>query len=149
MPRVNFHILYPNFKLKNRKKIILWLEHTINAHGYFPGKLNFIFCSDDYLFNLNSKHLHHKTFTDIITFNYNSGHLINGDVFISIERVDENAQKFNETFDTELNRVMIHGVLHLLGFDDKNASASKKMRVLENKSLKQLQNILFHMKPQS
>ena len=134
---IQFTILEKSLQLDEQSKIKLWVEHIINAHQAFPGNINFIFCDDAYLAELNQKYLKHKSLTDIITFNYNKGHLISGDVFISIERVKENAGIYNTGFQDELKRVMIHGILHLLGMDDKTDAGVKKMRQAENAALKQ------------
>ncbi|MFN0275131.1 MAG: rRNA maturation RNase YbeY [Chitinophagales bacterium] len=139
--RIQFTNLLKSFTLKNPKKTSLWIEHVINSHGQFPGEISYIFCDDAYLSILNKQYLHHTSLTDIITFNYNTGHLINGDIFISIQRVTENAKKFSTSVDEELRRVMIHGILHLLGFDDKTESSKKKMTSEENSALRQYEYI--------
>lgn len=139
--RIQFNSLIKSFKIKESEKTGLWVEHIINAHGSFPGKVNYVFCDDDYLYELNVKYLKHSSLTDIITFNYNTGHLISGDIFISIDRVAENAKLYSKDFDEELRRVMIHGILHLLGFDDKSTSSKKKMTARENSALKQFEHI--------
>lgn len=98
-------------------------------------QLTYIFTTDDYLFNLNKKHLHHNTLTDIITFDYSENGELAGDVFISVERVKENAEKFNTSFTDELHRVMVHGLLHLAGYNDKSKTAKAVMRKKEDSSL--------------
>jgi rRNA maturation RNase YbeY len=95
-------------------------------------ELNYIFCNDDYLLEINRKYLNHDTLTDIITFNYNTDKHIHGEIYISLERVKENATQLSENFERELKRVIIHGVLHLIGYDDKNKEDKAKMRELED-----------------
>ncbi len=124
-----------NFNLKNKLKVKSWIKDSIIKHNNIPGDINVVFTSDDYLYNMNLQYLNHDYYTDIITFNYNSGNVISGDLFISIDRVRENAQKFNVSFQEELLRVIIHGVLHLLGFDDKTDVERQKMREKENEML--------------
>ncbi len=102
------------------------------------GELNLVFCSDDYLLEINKKHLNHDYYTDIITFDYSIGNKISGDLLISVDRVKENAKNFSVSFSQELNRVVIHGVLHLCGYKDKTEDEKKQMRNLENKYLKSI-----------
>ena len=99
------------------------------------GYLNFIFCSDRYILKMNKKYLNHDYFTDVITFNYNEDKILNGDIFISKDTVLYNSEKFNVLFENELNRVMIHGVLHLIGYNDKNESEKTEMKSKENQYL--------------
>jgi len=127
-----------DFKLDNEQKIQDWISSCIGNYGSTAGELNYIFCNDDYLLKLNEEFLKHDTLTDIISFDYTLDKLISGDIFISIERVTENAQKFNQTFDNELNRVLIHGILHYLGFKDKLKEDKLKMSAEEDKCLKLL-----------
>ena len=119
------------FRLKDKERITIWLEHLIGTKHKFPGNLTFIFCSDDYLLAMNKQYLAHDTYTDIITFNYNEGHYISGDIFISVDRVKDNAESYKTTFEEELHRVMAHGVLHLLGYNDKTPSDAAEMRKME------------------
>tara|TARA_B100000575_G_C22963704_1_gene556613 strand:+ start:146 stop:559 length:414 start_codon:yes stop_codon:yes gene_type:complete len=100
------------------------------------GELSLVFCSDDYLLEINKKHLNHDYYTDIITFDYSEENKISGDLLISIDRVKENAKNFSVSFRQELNRVVIHGVLHLCGYKDKTEKEKNQMRNLENKYLK-------------
>jgi len=126
-----------NFRLKNKASIKKWINASIKTEKKKPGKLCFIFCSDDYLLGLNKKHLSHNTLTDIITFDYSKETKdISGDIFISIDRVKENAKKFGVEFENELHRVIIHGVLHIIGYKDKGAAHKKKMTQMENKYMK-------------
>ena len=122
-----------SFLLKNKKKIREWIIFSVQLEKKEPGDINYIFCSDEYLHNLNIKYLNHDTYTDIITFNYSENTCeISGEIYISIERVKENAQKYKATFPEELYRVMIHGVLHLLGYKDKTRIDAQIMRDKED-----------------
>jgi rRNA maturation RNase YbeY len=111
---------------------------VIRLNNHQTGHLSFVFCTDDYLLEINKKFLNHDYYTDIITFDYNESHTVSGDLIISIDRVKENALIHKCTFQLELYRVIIHGVLHLLGFSDKTEIQRKKMRELENLFLNQL-----------
>jgi rRNA maturation RNase YbeY len=124
-----------NFKLSNEEEIRTWITKVIANYGYNEGEINYIFCDDNYLLKLNVEFLEHDTFTDIISFDYTLGKLISGDIFISIERVIENSKKFSQTFENELYRVIIHGILHYLGYQDKTAILKNKMRLEEDKCL--------------
>jgi len=124
-----------DFKLENEELIQNWISNCIESYGFNEGELNYIFCDDDYLLKLNVEFLEHDTLTDIISFDYTMGKLISGDIFISVERVRENAKIFNQTVDNELNRVMIHGVLHYMGFKDKGEKDKETMRCEEDKCL--------------
>lgn len=129
---INFHLEDVDFSFQNEQKRITWLEQAITIENKRPGEINCVFCSDQYLHNMNVDYLNHDTFTDIITFNYVEGDLISGDLFISIDRVKDNAEQFNVNFETELNRVLIHGVLHLIGFNDKSAEDAHEIRAKED-----------------
>ena len=126
------------FGLKEKLKHKAWLKDAAKAEGFAIGELNYIFCSDAYLLDINQKYLGHDTLTDIVTFD-NSEHpkMIEGDIFISIERVRENAIKFG-TKDSELKRVMVHGLLHLAGYKDKDKAQKELMRNKENEHLKNI-----------
>ena len=124
-----------DFKLENEEAIQNWILACIENYGFKEGEINYIFCDDDYLLKLNVEFLEHDTLTDIISFDYTMGKLINGDIFISVERVRENAKTFNQSVDNELNRVMIHGVLHYMGFKDKDEKDNEIMRGEEDKCL--------------
>ncbi len=116
MPSINFFEEDIRFKLKDKTKVKDWVKATITAEGYKLQELNYIFCSDQYLLSINQQYLDHDTYTDIITFdNSEKEKVITGDIFISIERIRENAKKFNSGELNELHRVIIHGALHLLG----------------------------------
>jgi rRNA maturation RNase YbeY len=127
--------------LGNKDKLKQWLSAVIDSEGHKEGEINYIFCDDDYLLRLNKKFLNHDTLTDIISFDYTEGKLINGDIYISVERVAENAREFNVPFTNELQRVMAHGILHYCGYNDKSEGQIRQMRVKENLYLDRLQNI--------
>lgn len=127
-----------DFELKDEQAATIWLQKIIERTGCVLRSLNFIFCSDDYLHRLNVEYLNHDTLTDIITFPYADPPNIEGDIFISIDRVKDNAQDFKVTFEQELNRVMAHGVLHLCGFGDKTPEEQMVMRQKEDEALQML-----------
>lgn len=133
-----FNIQDVKLKLANRKQIRSWLSSEIIALGYKTGNINYIFCNDEYLSALNNKYLAHKTITDSITFDYTEGTKLSGDIVISVERVADNAGIFGKQFYDELNRVMIHGVLHLAGFKDKTEADKLKMRKQEDTCISHL-----------
>lgn len=114
---------------------VLWLSKLCALHNRELGELNLIFCSDDYLLEMNREHLQHDYYTDIITFDYCVGLYVSGDLFISIDRVRENASEQNELFHVELCRVVGHGVLHLIGFKDKSKQEASEMRAQESVAL--------------
>lgn len=116
-----------------------WITLIIEKKKHKTGELNFIFCSDDYLLTVNKQYLDHDTYTDIITFDYSQKNLnISGDIYISIDRVKENALAFSTSFEDELHRILIHGTLHLLGYKDKTKIAKAEMTLQEDLCLKQL-----------
>lgn len=123
------------FNVSNEDKVKQWISDCIKRYKFREGELNFIFCDDEYLLKLNQDFLEHDTLTDIISFDYTTGKLMGGDIFISVERVKENAILYNQTFDNELNRVIIHGILHFLGFKDKTDDDEVKMRIAEDECL--------------
>lgn len=125
--------------LKKRKSTN-WIKDTIQAEGKRVGEISFIFCSDNYLLEVNKTYLNHDYFTDIITFDYVEGPLINGDIFISVDRVLENSVEFKTTFEDELNRILVHGVLHLLGYKDKDKKDKLLMTEKEDIYLKLLKD---------
>jgi probable rRNA maturation factor len=124
-----------NFKLDSENALETWIRHIILEHNCEEGEINYIFCDDAYLLKLNIEFLQHDTLTDIISFDNSLGPVINGDIFISTERVLDNAKYFGVSFLEELQRVMIHGVLHYVGFKDKTAADQKEMTRQENKAL--------------
>ncbi len=127
-----------DFKLDDEVKIQNWISACIDSYGFTEGELNYIFCDDAYLHKLNVEFLDHDTLTDIISFDYTLGKLISGDIFISVERVRDNALILNQLFDNEIHRVIIHGILHYLGFKDKSEAESLQMRSEEDKCLSKL-----------
>ncbi|WP_411893978.1 rRNA maturation RNase YbeY [Winogradskyella sp. A2] len=133
---VNFNF-ETTFKLDNEESLRNWILNVIIEEQYSAGDINYIFCSDQYLLDINIEFLNHDTYTDIISFDYRVGNKLHGDIFISIDRVSENAQKFNVDFDTELLRVIIHGILHFCGYKDKSKSDEKIMRSKEDYYIKQ------------
>ena len=136
MPSINFFEEDIRFKLKDKTKVKTWVKATIEAEGYKLQELNYIFCSDEYLLDINRQYLDHDTYTDIITFdNSEKEKVITGDIFISIDRVRENAEKFSSGELNELHRVIIHGALHLLGYKDKTAESKKNMTSKEDQYL--------------
>lgn len=131
--KINFFSEEIDFKLKNKKKLRKWIEQTIVAENHHLKEINFIFCADEYLLKINQQYLQHDTYTDIITFdNAEMAKEIIGDIFISVERVVENASVYQITSSQELHRVMVHGTLHLLGFKDKSPEHKKLMTAKEN-----------------
>jgi probable rRNA maturation factor len=135
MASINFFSEKIRFSFKPERKTARWIKSIINGNGFNLSEINFIFCSDEHLGEINLQYLNHKTLTDIITFDYSDGDHLQGDIFISIPRVKENALKFKVDFDTELHRVIIHGVLHLMGFKDKTKSQKAAMREKEDACL--------------
>lgn len=129
-----------NFNLKDKVSYSKWLETVIESEGKDVGDLNYIFCSDDDLLYMNQRYLDHDTFTDIITFDYSEEDLISAEIYISIDRVKENAKDFKVKFKNELRRVIVHGVLHCCGYSDSSKELKAEMRALENKKIE-----LFHV----
>lgn len=126
------------FVLKHKIKIKNWISTVITSNKRNVGNINYIFCSDDYLYRINVKYLQHYTFTDVISFDYSDKNRIMGDIFISIDRIKDNSEIVNTTFDSELHRVMIHGVLHMMGYKDKTKKELLIMRKMEDKCLTML-----------
>ncbi len=135
-PLIEFVSEGVDFSLRDEKAATGWLQKIIEQEGCVLHLLNFIFCSDDYLHQLNVEYLDHDTLTDIITFPYADPPSIHGDIFISIERVRDNANDFKVSFELELSRVMAHGVLHLCGYGDKTEPEKKIMRGKEDEAIK-------------
>lgn len=121
--------------LVDEAKLASWVTLVVEKEGFELGEINYVFCDDAYLLPLNIEFLNHDTLTDIISFDTTMGKLVSGDIFISIERVTENAKIFEVDFLTELHRVMIHGVLHYLGYKDKSEAEQQLMRSKENEAL--------------
>ncbi len=129
---ITFHIENIPFKLANRQKLKAWIKLAVAAEGKTPGDVSFIFCSDEYLLSVNKTYLKHDYFTDVITFDYSEPPVVSGDVFISVDTVAENAGEYGASFENELHRVMLHGVLHLCGYGDATKSEKEKMRERED-----------------
>jgi rRNA maturation RNase YbeY len=129
-----------DFKLQHETLLEEWICEVVKTHGFTVGEINYIFCDDAYLHNLNVTFLQHDTLTDIISFDNTIGKLISGDVFISVERVADNAKEYSVSFDNELRRVMVHGVLHYIGYKDKTVSEKTKMTAAEDQALMLLSN---------
>ena len=121
-----------SFDLAHKEIIQKWISKVISEELKTIGEITYVFCSDQYLHKINLQHLQHDTFTDIITFDYCVDEIINSDIFISIDRVKENAISFRTSFKNELNRVIIHGILHLIGYDDKTDADKETMRSKED-----------------
>ena len=129
-----------NDKLSNTEDLNLWLNSVIMEEGMIIGELVYVFCNDEYLLKKNIEFLNHNTLTDVITFDYSEDKIISGDILISTERVVENAKIFNVNYLTELQRVMVHGLLHLLGYKDKIEKDANTMREKENYYLNKFTN---------
>ena len=127
-----------NYPLKSRTKIKQWIKQVIEAKGKKTGNITYIFCDGEYLLEVNKQYLQHDYYTDVITFDYVENDLISGDIFISTDRVRENALAFGSSETEELHRVIIHGALHLLGLKDKSEKEASQMRQAENEALKLL-----------
>jgi rRNA maturation RNase YbeY len=129
-----------DFELNNEEQFSNWISSVIVSEDKKEGEINYIFCDDEYLLGLNEQYLNHDTLTDIISFDYSDGKELHGDIFISTERVLENAAEFKVTFEEELKRVMVHGVLHYCGYKDKSDEDEKLMRSKEDEKIK-----MFHV----
>ena len=139
MQMISFN--YDNdFELGNEDAYADWISRVILSENKKEGDINFIFCDDEYLHKLNVEYLEHDTLTDVISFDYSMGNELHGDVFISTERVAENAVDFNVTFEQEIKRVIIHGVLHYCGYKDKSDADETLMRTKEEEKIK-----MFHV----
>ena len=136
---INYHYEI-DFKLTDEGKYTDWIGRIIAKEGKLLAQIDYVFCADEYLLGLNRKHLDCNDYTDIIAFDYTVNNLVAADIFISIERLRENSEKFKVTFRSEVLRVMAHGVLHLLGYKDKSKKDIQKMREKENKAIE-----LFHV----
>ena len=140
---INFNIEAEGFKLTERNKKKRLIKSLISQHQKKPGEINYIFLDDESLLKINIEYLNHHTYTDIITFdNSEDENLIETDIFISVDRVRENAEKFNVNFESELIRVMSHGILHLLGYKDKTEPDIKAMRAAEESALTEYSKML-------
>ncbi len=128
------------FELQNEEIYEKWLSSVIQSENKSEGEINYIFCDDEYLHKINVEYLAHDDLTDIISFDYSVGNELHGDIFISIERVKDNAQDFNVSFEEELKRVIVHGILHYCGYKDKTESDGKSMRLKEDEKI-----AMFHV----
>lgn len=131
-----------DFELSNEQAFEDWIAEVIESEDKTEGEINYIFCDDEYLLQKNIEFLNHDTLTDIISFDYTMGNLISGDIFISVERVKDNAVDYNVPFEEELKRVMAHGILHYCGYKDKSEDDSALMRDKENEKI-----AMFHVEP--
>ncbi|MDA9875227.1 MAG: rRNA maturation RNase YbeY [Flavobacteriaceae bacterium] len=129
-----------SFEIPNADVTASWLAAIITQEQYNEGEVSIVFCDDVFLHKLNVEFLNHDTLTDVISFDYSVGKEIHGEIFISIERVRENAKEFGQSFDTELSRVMAHGILHYCGYKDKTPSEATTMRSKEEFYLQQRPN---------
>lgn len=130
-----------SFQLDNEERYSQWIQDVIISERKELGEINYIFCDDEYLLNINKQYLDHDYYTDVISFDYTDDYVISGDVFISIDRVRENARDYNVEFEKELKRVIIHGVLHYCGYSDKSEAEEQLMRNKEEEKIR-----LFHVK---
>ncbi|MQP23950.1 rRNA maturation RNase YbeY [Flavobacterium sp. LMO8] len=129
-----------DFELENEAQYVDWISRIIESEGFDEGEINYIFCDDEYLHKINVEYLDHDTLTDIISFDYTVGNLIQGDIFVSVERVKDNAVDFNVSFEEELKRVLSHGVLHYCGYKDKSPNDEALMRSKEEEKMQ-----MFHV----
>ena len=128
------------FELHNEADFSRWLSEVILSENKKEGEINYIFCDDNYLLEINQQYLDHDALTDIISFDYSVGNELNGDIFVSVERVKENASDYNVTFQEEIQRVLVHGILHYCGYKDKTESDERIMRSKEEEKMK-----MFHV----
>ena len=124
-----------SFQLTNEEKIAAWIENVIGQRNFSMGDISYLFCDDEQLLKINQEFLKHDTYTDIITFDYSMGKTISAEIMISIDRVKENAATFNQSFENELHRVLIHGILHCMGMKDDSETAANEMRNAENEAI--------------
>ena len=139
MQRIDFHYEL-EFRLQHEERHRSWIDQILRSENYKAGAINYIFCNDEYLFEIHKKHLGKDTYTDIITFDYSENTRISGDIFISVDRVRENAEKFGFSLEEELLRVMSHGLLHMMGYGDKDREETQLMRDKEEEKIK-----MFHV----
>jgi probable rRNA maturation factor len=124
-----------DFSLDQPEVFSKWINTVLKSEGFTEGDISYVFCDDEYLHKINLEYLNHDTLTDIISFDYSVGKQIHGEIYISIERVKENALEFNEPFEKELQRVVIHGILHFMGYKDKSPEEEELMRKKENEAI--------------
>ena len=130
-----------DFELSDETAISNWLSQVILSESKKEGDINYVFCDDEYLHKINVEYLDHDTLTDIISFDYSIGNELHGDIFVSVERVVDNAKDYEVTFDEELKRVLVHGILHYAGYKDKSEDDELKMRQKEEEKM-----AMFHVK---
>lgn len=128
------------FTLDNEQAFADWLSAVIVSESKNEGEISYIFCDDEYLHKINVEYLNHDTLTDIISFDYTVGNELNGDIFVSVERVADNAKDFNVSFEEELKRVLAHGILHYCGYKDKSDADAELMRSKEDEKI-----TMFHV----
>lgn len=133
---ISFHSQVSKFNLKKKKKIIDWILLVAYLERFEVNEISYVFCDDEFLLKLNNDFLHHNYYTDIVTFDYSASRKIEAEIYISIERVKENSKLLNTYFEEELGRVMIHGLLHCMGYSDKSKWSQNRMRKRENECLK-------------
>ncbi|MCW3785178.1 rRNA maturation RNase YbeY [Plebeiibacterium sediminum] len=138
---INFYYEEVSDKQIDENIVKSWISNVITSYNSFLGSITYIFCNDDYILDINNQYLNHNYYTDIITFDYCENNTISGDLFISLDTVLTNSQQFNTSYNEELHRVIVHGILHLLGFKDKTEDEAKIMRQKENEALKLLETI--------
>ena len=136
---IEFHFEL-DFQLIDEPKYSDWVNRILTSEGFVAGQIDYIFCADEYLLEINKKYLNHDTLTDIITFDYTKGVVVSGDIFVSVDRVKDNAQRFDVGFNNELLRVMSHGLLRLMGYGDKKDEEVVIMRSKEDQKIK-----MFHV----
>lgn len=132
---IRFNNHEKTFKLKNKRKIVNWIKRIVSSYGKSAGEVSIIFTSDNYILEINNQYLNHNYFTDIITFDYSTKSIIEGDIYISVDTVMSNSKKFHTSFNEEILRVIIHGILHLVGFKDKTTKEKLEMRRNEDLAL--------------
>lgn len=136
---IDFNFEDIEFDLPDKKRLVRWITSVVKDEGRTLGNVSYIFCSDEYLWSMNKEYLNHDYYTDIITFDYVKDNVISGDLFVSYDRIKDNAEKFNVLRETELLRVMIHGVLHLVGYDDITDELEKEIHQREDYYLEKWQ----------
>lgn len=124
---IEFTSIHPEYSVSRKKKLAEWIKTCVSKESRKTGEISYIFTDDAYLLDVNRTYLNHDTLTDVITFDYGEDDTVSGDIFISIDRVRENAELYGDNFENELNRVMIHGVLHLCGYEDKSPETKAQM----------------------
>lgn len=138
MQKIFFHCEDVDFKLADETKTTEWLTAIITKEKKVTGNISYVFCSDEHLLTINKEYLNHDYYTDIITFDYTDNGIVSGDIFISLDRIKDHAKEYKVTFENELYRVIAHGVLHLIGYNDKTDEDQDLMTKMENESLELL-----------